>query len=307
MPRAAESVFGFSVESSIPFSFLRRGSGVETLRIDDAPSDQLAQNNPPVFEWKFKDAAGDVSGRLHDVGGIYHFWTADSGWFRVDPKNRVITIPREADPVRRELRLWGVPTTLCSVERGDVSLHAAAVDVGGAAVLLAAPGQHGKTTLALAFHSCGFRVLSEDVSCCQLGATPMLLPGPASLRVRPDMYHGEAPEGTEVVAARPDRVFLRLDGSRAGSGDPVPIRAVVFLRRSDDDIRLERVERIRSLPDLWSLSFRVPGKASAAEAFTRVSQLAAGTTLWNLYRPFRVDVLHAVVARIAEAASLTRA
>ena len=297
--RSSRSVFGFTVESAIPLRFLRAGVGRETLRVDAAPGNELAYHGSPVFEWKFKDPAGDVSGRLHNADGIYHFWTADAGWFRIDPAARAITIPRETDETRRELRLWGVPTTLCSIERGDVSLHAAAVEINGGAVLLAAPGQHGKTTLALAFHACGYRVLSEDVACCVPGATPMLFPGPASLRVRPDMYGGSPPRGTEVVSIQPDRVFLRFDEDGAATADPLPLRAVVFLRQCDDQIRLEEINPVRSLPDLLALTFRIPGVGPAAESFRRVSELVRSTTVWNLYRPLRMDNLESVVAAIA--------
>jgi hypothetical protein len=294
-------VFGFSVQSGLPLTFVRPGTSADVLTVDDAPSESMARDDRPIHEWRFSDPTGDVMGRLHNAGALYHVWFADAGWFRVDPVARRITAPREAEPVIRELRMWGIPTTLCSVERGDASLHAAAVDIGGSAVLLAAPGQHGKTTLALAFHACGHRVLSEDVACCRLDATPRLCPGPASLRVRPDMFGGSAPDGSTVVAERPDRIVLRIDDVRAGSADPVPIRAILFLRQTDNDIRFEPVDRVRALPDLYALSFRTGGRESAAETFARVSRLAAGTTIWNLYRPLRLDNLDQVVAEVAAA------
>jgi len=295
------AVFGFSVESELRFRFLRAGVGEDVLTVDEAPSDSMAQHDRPIHEWKFKDPTGDVSGSLHRSGSIYHFWSADAGWFRIDPGARHITVPREADEATRELRLWGVPTTLCAVDRGDVSLHAAAVDVGGAAVLLAAPGQHGKTTLALAFHSLGHRMLSEDVSCCHVATTATLFPGPASLRVRPDMFRGTAPDGTTVVAIKPDRVLLQIDEARAGTADPLPVRAILFLRQSEDEIRLEPVAKVRALPDLYALGFRIGGTDAAAESFAKISRLAAGTAVWNLHRPLRVDALEAVIACIADA------
>ena len=297
----ARSVFGFAVDTTIPLAFTRAGDASERLHIDVAPAESLAHEGDVVYEWKFKDPTGDVSSRLHRVGTAYYLWTADTCWFRIEPAARRITLPAEGDEARREVRLWGVPTTLCSVERGDVSLHASVVEIDGGAVLFAAPGQYGKTTLALAFHQCGYRVLSEDVACCQVGPRPILFPGPASLRVRPDMFGGTAPSGTQVIAAQPDRVFLRIDDDRAGTGDAVPIRAIVFLRRSENEIRLERLKAIRSLPDLWSLSFRVPGSVASAQLFEGLSQLAARVTLWNLHRPLRPDNLEAVVACIASA------
>ena len=296
------ALFGFSVESNLSFEFLRSGAGETALQVDEAPRDELAHASPPIVEWRFKDPTGDVKSTLHRADGVYHFWSADAGWFRIDPEGRRITIPREGDPTRRELRLWGVPTTLCSAGRGDVSLHAAAAEIDGGAVLFAAPGQHGKTTLVLAFHKAGRRVLTEDVACCRFGDGPLLYPGPASLRVRPDMFDGTAPPGTELVACEPDRVFLRLAAARSGSAAPVPIRAIVLLHWSDGEIRLERVHPARALPDLWALSFRLPGTSLAAQAFERVGRIAGSAAIWNLYRPKRLEDVDAVIERITEAA-----
>jgi hypothetical protein len=64
---------------------------------------------------------------------------------------------------------------------------------------------------------------------------------------------------------------------------------------------LERVDKVRALPDLYALSFRVGGRDSAADAFTRISRLAAGTSVWNLYRQLRPDNLEEVVAQVARA------
>jgi len=297
------SVFGFTVESDIPFNFLRSGEGEQVLRVDAAPNTDLQHEGPPLFQWKFKDLIAETSAELYQSGAVYHFWTSDTGWYRVDPAARRITIPDSGDEARRELRLWGVPSMLCFVERGEIPLHASAVEIAGGAILFAAPGQFGKTTLALAFHRSGHRVLTEDLSCCRLLPAPVLIPGPASLRVRPDMFDGHAPEGTSVIAINPDRAFLALDSGRRGTCVPVPIRGVVFLRKSEKDIRLEQVEAARALPDLWALSFRVRRHAGLAGCFSALSGMASATAIWNLYRPLRMDVLSEVVALIVDLCS----
>jgi hypothetical protein len=297
------SVFGYTVESDIPFNFLRSGEGEQTLRVDAASNTELQHEGSPVFQWTFKDRTTEVSAQLYRAGAEFHFWTSDTGWYRVDPAAGRITIPDNGDEARRELRLWGVPSMLCFVERGEIPLHASAVEIEGGAILFAAPGQFGKTTLALAFHRAGHRVLTEDLSCCRLSPTPVLIPGPASLRVRPDMFDGHAPEGTSVISIKPDRAFLALDSERRGTCVPVPIRGVVFLRKSEKEIRLEQVEATRALPDLWELSFRVRGHGGLARCFSALSGMASATTIWNLYRPLRMDVLSEVIALIVDLSS----
>src|SRR5205809_388138 len=82
----------------------------------------------------------------------FAFCVTDAGAYHIDPERGRIEIPDSDDDVVREQRLWGIPAALCFMHRGDFPLHAAAVEVGEGAVILAAPAQHGKTTLALAFH-----------------------------------------------------------------------------------------------------------------------------------------------------------
>ena len=72
--------------------------------------------------------------------------------------------------------------------RGDLAVHAAAVDVDGSALLLAAPGRYGKTTLAAAFAGQGYRLLAEDTTCYRPSSDPSVLPGLAMLRIRPDVH-----------------------------------------------------------------------------------------------------------------------
>ena len=57
----------------------------------------------------------------------------------------LLTMPLGVEPVRREERLWGIPAALALIRRGDVAVHAAAVEIDGRALLFAGPGRFGKT------------------------------------------------------------------------------------------------------------------------------------------------------------------
>ena len=202
--RVGLSCFGFRVRSSYSFRFLRNGGGGETLDVVKAEEPVTASEETLLREWTLRDPSADVTARLYGTNGIFQFWTTDAGWDRIDPAARRIEISEHPDEIRREQRLWGVPTALCVKHRGDFVIHAAAVEVDGSAILLAAPGRFGKTTLALAFHRQGYRLLTEDTACCGGSAAPVLFPGPTSVRLRPDMFGGQAPPGTSVVAVRND-------------------------------------------------------------------------------------------------------
>jgi hypothetical protein len=209
---------------------------------------------------------------------------------------------RPPETPRLEARLWGIPAALCFITRGDVPVHAAAVEVDGSAILFAAPGRHGKTTLASAFVGAGHRLLSEDVSCCRVGERPAVLPGPAMLRVRRDSYeHLEIP-GTYPVMEDPDRVHLAVDESLRGDGSPVPIRAVIFLQE-EREWELEPVPVPEAIRDLWTLSLKLPNDADRTRCFESLADLARRVPVYNLYRHLDFDRLEEDVKRIAEIGS----
>jgi hypothetical protein len=126
-----------------------------------------------------------------------------------------------------------------------------------------------------------------------------VLPGPALVRVRPDVYDGSTPEGLHLVVARADRVFLGLDDDRKGSSSPVPIKGIVFLRESEE-LRIERAAPAAALPDLWHLKFRFATPENRASSFRQLGGLAGAVPSWNVYRPLRLASLDATVRLIAE-------
>jgi hypothetical protein len=253
----------------------------------------------PTMRWE-PGQGQEFSGRLWIENGRCRLFSEREGWFDVDRLSPSIGVPAEANPYLRERRLWGIPAVLCFLARGDLSVHAAAVQIGNQAVLLAGPGRFGKTTLAAGFLRAGYRVLTEDISCCRPGGTPLLFPGPAVLRVRGDIYkHLDLP-GTKAIVEEVDRVHLVLDEVARGDGAPIPISGIVFLRRGPEGrARMERVEPTRALPDLWALSWRLPSTEDVIRCFDGITSLIDSIRIWNLYREPSLDGLDEVVSLIA--------
>lgn len=287
------SVFGFSVRSSVPLRFLRHGGGAESLEVLEDESPETQQEGELLGEWPLQGTSYPASAKLFRIPGGYEYVTSDAGRFRIDVERSRIEVPRDGDHLLREQRLHGMPMILSFLSRGDISLHAAAVEIGSAAVILAAPSRYGKSTLALAFQRGGHRVLSEDLICCR-PSSGEAIPGPALLRIRPDVYPRELPEGLFVAAERPDRVFVGFDPAHAGSGAPVPIGAIVFLRESTT-LAVEPVQPTTVLKDLWRLSFRTGTEEGRAESFQRLTRLAGSTPSWNVSRPLTLNALDATV------------
>lgn len=287
--------FGYEVHSSVPFISLRSGGG-DPLEVTEEVSELPGREDDPLLHWF--DEAGNVVAQIYSNDGTYDVWIDEVGWFRVDPSVPAVVAPPSVSEPRREARLWGSPAVLCFLHRGDLPLHAAAVDVDGAALLLAAPGRYGKTTLAGAFVREGFRLLSEDVACCRIDPSPELLPGPAMLRIRRDVYERLDFPGTDLVGEDPERVYLTIPEATRGDGLPVPIRGVVFLRRSEDEFALDRVPVEKAVPDLWALSLNLPTDESRAQCFHQVTSIAAQVPVWNVHRRLTLEHLPELVDRI---------
>ncbi len=290
--------FGFAVRSSLPFHYLREGAG-DPLDVSVGDEADPEPAEPPVVEWAATpELPYDI--RLFDEDGGYRLWISTSGWFRVDPGLSSVTVPADDDVVRREERIWGLPAMLCMLSRGDLPLHAAAVEVGGKAIVLGAPKTFGKTTLAAAFANAGFRLLSEDNTCIRLGETPAVIPGPAMLRVRHDVAAELEIEGATLLGAADDRVHLALDPARRGDCAPVPLAGIVLLRTSDEGTRTELVAPTDAIRDLWPLSFRIPNEAHRTRCFVALTDLVRTVPTRNLYRPLRLADLEATVELVAQ-------
>lgn len=290
------SVFGYTIRSPLALRFLRHGGGTEPLEVVEEPDSDTPTQGDLLGEWPLQGTAYPADARLFRVSGGYEYLTSDAGLFRIDIDQGRIRVPMTGDRLLREQRLYGLPMILSFLSRGDISLHAAAVEVGSGAVVLAAPSRYGKSTLALAFQRAGHRVLSEDLVCCR-PSTGEAIPGPALLRIRPDMHSDDLPEGLFVSARREDRVFVGFDPVRAGSAAPVRIKAIVFLREAAT-LAVEPADPVTVVKDLWHLSFRTGTEEGRAETFRSLSSLAGSIKSWNANRPLTMDALPATVELI---------
>lgn len=295
MAAVAGTCFGFGVRTELPFRFLRDGDGpgLAVTELLEQPTEPEAK---PILEWHITND-GVFHARLYEEKGCFRLWVEGSGSFVIDPSVPSISLPRNGNPIKREARLWAIPTVLCFLARGDVPLHAAAVETDDGAVLLAAPGTFGKTTLAAGFLQAGYRVLSEDISCVRVYDEPVVFPGPALLRVRRDVAERLDLGGRTRLDSGDERVYIGLEGSR-GDGALVPLRAIVFLRESEDRISLEPVDPASALSDLWALSFALPTPEGRARCFEALADLAHRVPIWNLARPLRLTELERTVERL---------
>jgi len=290
---------GYEVRSSIPFQTLRSGNGTP-LYVEERPD--LVADGETLVSWQPRPG-NPFHGRLVKAGRTFGFWASDTGWYLIDPQVPSITMSPGDNPLRREVRMFGVPTSLCTMERGDVSIHASAVEVAGRAVLLAGPSRYGKTTLASALAQAGHRLLAEDSSRCSIGEPPMVMPGPAVVRLRADVVDFVDLPATRVGLDSDGRVGLIIDERDRGDGSGVPLRAILFLRSGSGPPKLEPVRTPDALRDILALTFQLPDHESRAAAFSRVADLAAGVDTLNLHRRIESDATGEVVRLIEDLAA----
>lgn len=293
---ARGACYGFGIRSKLELNYLRSGSGTPL----DVVTGDLDEGDvgPLLREWVPPLLPHNV--RLYEAGAGFRLWIEEAGWFGIEPDVPRITAPVDGDPVRREERVWGLPSLLCFRARGDVPLHAACVEIEGRALLMAAPGRFGKTTLAAAFAAAGFRVLAEDLSCVRPGNPPCVIPGPAMIRLRRDVVDLLQIPGARELGRSEERAHLSLEGSR-GNCDPVPIAGVVMLLNGDTEPVLAPAEGADVVRDLWAVSFRIPTDEDRSRSFQAVGALAPGLKAWKLTRRLRPDALRPSVDCLVKA------
>ena len=294
------SCYGFDITSELPLSYLRTSTGTGTplaIRNGPVPEDEglLLQ------EWN-DDRAEILATRLFEPRpGRYVVRVGDEDSYEVHTEPPAIIVhPGSMNEVDRETMIWGMPVGVSMAHQGRLPFHAGSVDVGGRGVILAATGSFGKTTLAGAFHASGHRLLADDMSCAIADPLPALLPGPAVIRARPDVAAGFTFANATAVFTTPAKTHFVLDAATRGTGDPVPLRAIVFLRISDGPIDLERSPVPDALRDLFGLSFRLPTEEGRVRAFELAAQLTGTVPAWNLRRPLTLGSLPSVIEAIIE-------
>jgi len=304
-PRASLPIrggcFGFEVRSPLQFEYLRT-DGATPLYIeerDEGDVEILEPSRGLVYEWAAR-AGERLRTALYAADGTHGLWVDTVGWFGIDRGVPEITAPplaAAARPAWRETILWGTPIALCFIRPGRLSIHAASVEVDGQGLLLAAPGTFGKTTLAGGFLREGHRMLSDDVTCCALGDEVEILPGPAVLRLRRDVYERIEFPNTRVADRTATKVSLSLLGTQRGSGAPIPLRGIVLLHKTDGPPTLTPMDPSLAVRDLLVLASNV--LLDQAQAFQDVAALVNAVPVWRLDRRLDFDELPRVVDMLA--------
>ena len=153
---------------------------------------------------------------------------------------------------------------------GTFVLHAAAIVIGGAAILLQGDSGRGKSTLSASFHQQGFRLLGDDAVILEpvAGILSVAAVYP-SLRLLPDalrsLFPGDQP--AHRVSQNSDKHSVEFAPEGGDEGRPVPIAAAFILSGEDaPDPVLRRLGQADACMELVKNSFSIdPGNADMAQ------------------------------------------
>lgn len=292
---------GWRVASAIALPELRRWDGAPgspdiVIAIGDVPAALPAA----VLETPFLQADGEWRVR-YSIPGV-----AD---FLIERGERVTVAPKRdpASPDVRVFLLGSVFGLLCN-QRGLLPLHASSVEIDGRAVAFAGASGSGKSTMAMAFHRRGFRLLCDDVTPVAFdGPQVGFLPSARRIRLWSDSVADAGWASTET-----ERCRTGLEKFSRAFDDAFVTRllapaALFHLRPLPDtvgDVMLNRlhgaaaVQQVRRQAYRWRTLQRSVGKG---EAMSRVIRAATGIPRhFELMRRIAFDNLDATVDAVVE-------
>lgn len=118
--------------------------------------------------------------------------------------------------------------------RGVLVLHASAVaGPDGALVFLGSSGW-GKSTIAAALYSLGYRLITDDVlPVADVDRSPVVFPGVPQLKIWPDVARalGYDPDVLPRLSPEIEKRILRAD--RGFSSEPLPVSCIYVIEEGD--------------------------------------------------------------------------
>lgn len=287
------SLYGFEVKSDLPLLRLNSAAGTRgELRIEAAAGPLERPDQAPVSTLVTDDGhCWYASYELEDGRCLIELSPTAS--FLLDATAGCVIFDSEVDDTElREHRI--VSSAVCTLlsMRGDLVLHASAIEAGGRAVLFCGPTQRGKSTLARALGEAGHRLLGEDGVAIELGdGEPVAFPGARGVRVRSRGGAGRA------------RTDLLPD---PGSGEPAPcpVAAIVLLGERGPRLTVEPLEPARALALLTPNLVHSGGRGAIGAAFANLATLLGSTPAFAASLPDDLGALATSVQRLLDSIDL---
>jgi hypothetical protein len=287
------SLYGFEVLSELPLERLNAAAGTRgELRIE-AASEPL------------RAPAEKAAGTLIDDEGRCWYASYELGGgrcllelpptvsFLLEPEEgRIVVDSRDEDAELLEHRIASSAICTLLVLRGDLVLHAAAVEVDGRAVIFCGPTLRGKSTLAQVLGESGCGILGEDGIAIALGEDGAIaFPGARGVRVR--SHNGGDRTRTDLVA----------DPSIEPA--PCPVGAVVLLGERGDGLEVEPLGPAQALALFTPNLIHSGGRDSIGAAFARLATLLGSVPTIRLSLPDDLGALPTAARKFVDSMSIS--
>lgn len=286
------SLFGFEIKSDLPLRRLNAAAGTRGELVIALATEPLdARGQEPVST--LVDDAGRswyASYELEDGRCLLEL--PPSGSFLVDPlAGRVDVERQDGDDELLEHRIVSSALCVLLALRGDLVLHASAVETGGRATLFCGPTQRGKSTLARALGEAGYRLLGEDGIAIELeGDRPTAFPGARGVRSRSHDEQGR------------NRTDL-IDDPGGGAPPPCPVAAIVLLEERGEALAIDRLEPARALALLTPNLVHSGARGAIGGAFANLATLLGSVPAFAASLPDDIDLLSKSAQGLLDATS----
>jgi hypothetical protein len=282
------SLYGYEVKSELPLRRLNRGPGTRgVLEVEVARTRLSLPNGEP------KAVLEDDRGRRW-----YSSFETEDGWllalpptgsFLIDPdQRRVVVDPGDGDYELLEHRVASSAICTLLALRGDLVLHASAVEAGGRATIFCGPATRGKSTLARVLGEFGNAVIGEDGIDISLEEGPCAYPGARGVRVRAEDGRSAA------LVADPGPV----------EPEPSRVGALILLGERGGELRIERLEPALALALLTPHLVHSGGLASIGMAFGGLAKLLGSAPAFRVTLPDDLEALPEAAERLLESTAV---
>jgi hypothetical protein len=200
---------------------------------------------------------------LLEIEGVARYLVSGGTEIIVDP------CP-EADEVSIRLFLLGSVFGALLHQRGLLPLHASAIETPKGAVLFAGGSGNGKSALAAAFYTRGYRVIADEICV----ADPDCLPAFPRLMLWPDILDQTGLWHAGVRPARPNLKKFHVPLEKGFASEPSPVHSIYILGRDNArEVSVTPVSGFNKVAELAEVIYR---RRFCAETdyFDRLTSLA---------------------------------
>ncbi|NEO71947.1 hypothetical protein [Moorena sp. SIO3H5] len=226
----------------------------------------------------------------------------DTGLFLVQGGNRITIIPAaEASLSRIQTALVGTVMAILLYQRGLLVLHASVVNINGGAVVFLGNSGEGKSSIAAALHTQGYRIITDDVAPVTLdqGTAKVASSFPQiklSREVAKVLGYDQDKLGLLIAKLNKPGYRLNQDFTEA----LLPIRCIYVLV-SGSQLSIKRLKRQEAVMELSHHScLNSLFDSEKACHLLQCAQLANQCSVYRLQRPRNLALLPELARLVAE-------